>query len=127
MQLTNGIRYFDFRVASRKGTDNIHFIHLFYGTTVGEGLDEIIKFLDKNKKEVVILDFNHFYGMSEDQHKRLLDMLLEKCGGRLCMFVGMENLTLNMLWENNLQIIIIYHHQVILFTFKYSALFVVLK
>ncbi|XP_053378019.1 PI-PLC X domain-containing protein 3-like [Mercenaria mercenaria] len=112
MQLSSGIRYFDLRVASRSGTPNIHFLHTLYGTTVKEGLDEIIDFLDDNKKEIVILDFNHFYQMCEDQHQEFLKMLIEKCGEKLCLFVGIENLTLNMLWENGLQIIIVYHHKI---------------
>ncbi|XP_060563653.1 PI-PLC X domain-containing protein 3-like [Ruditapes philippinarum] len=111
-QLMNGIRYFDFRVSSRNGTDQIHFIHNLYGTSVADGLDELIEFLDINKKEIVILDFNHFYGMGDDHHIKFLEMLLEKCGEKLCMFVGMESLTLNMLWENGLQIIIMYHNEI---------------
>lgn len=127
-QLSSGIRYFDLRIASRSGSQDIHFVHGLYGTTVEEGVNEILEFLDSNKKEIVILDFNHLYNMNEDQHRIFLNMLVEKCGDKLCLFVGLENLTLNMLWENGLQIIILYHHKVnldnssFIFTYMYSVL-----
>lgn len=111
-QLLTGIRYFDLRVAARSGSPHIHFVHGLYGPSVEQGLAEIIEFLDRNKREIVILDFNHFYRMSEDRHRSFLNFVIEKCGERLCLFVGMETLTLNMLWENGLQIIVIYHHKV---------------
>lgn len=111
-QLSAGIRYFDLRVASRAGSPDIYFVHGLYGSKVKDGVKEIVEFLDSNKKEVVILDFNHFYLMNDEQHRGFLNMLDEICGNKLCLFVGMKELTLNMLWENGLQIVVVYHHQI---------------
>lgn len=111
-QLKAGVRYFDFRVASRKQSDKIYFIHGLYGMTVEDGVNEIMSFLRNHKKEVVMLDFNHFYEMSHEQHLQLLKTLAEIIGDMLCLYIGTESLTLNILWEQGVQVVVIYHHPV---------------
>ncbi|KAL4226276.1 PI-PLC X domain-containing protein 2 [Mactra antiquata] len=111
-QLKCGIRYLDLRIASRKTSSDIYFIHGLYGTTVAAGIKEILHFLEEHKREIVILDFNHFYEMNEQHHRAFLDNLINMCGEKLCLFVGMENLNLRMMWENGLQIIVLFHHQI---------------
>lgn len=111
-QLLIGIRYFDLRVAPKRTSQNIHFVHGLYGSTVEEGLEQVLAFIKSHGKEIVILDFNHFYDMSENQHRDFLNMIIEKCGEKICLFVGMDNLTLRMMWENGLQLVIIYQHPV---------------
>ena len=50
--------------------------------------------------------------MNDDSHKQLLDLIQTTFQGKLCMFIGVENATLNMLWENNLQVIVFYQDKV---------------
>ncbi|MEW8546201.1 MAG: phosphatidylinositol-specific phospholipase C domain-containing protein [Candidatus Thiodiazotropha sp.] len=111
-QLNHGIRYFDSRVSTKPNTNSIHFIHAFYGPTVESGLKEINSFLSSHSKEIVFLDFNHFYDMNDEHHKQLLELLQNTFKDKLCMYVGPENATLKMMWENNLQVIVFYQNKV---------------
>ena len=111
-QLNHGIRFFDFRVSTKPNTNSIHFLHAFYGPTVESGLKEINSFLSSHSKEIVFLDFNHFYEMSDDHHKHLLELVQNAFQDKLCMFVGSENASLKMMWENNLQVIVFYQNKV---------------
>ena len=111
-QLNHGIRYFDFRVSTKPGTDSLHFLHALFGATVESGLREIDEFLSEHPREIILMDFNHFYDMDEESHKRLLHLIEKLFKRKLCMFIGVENATLNMLWENNLQVIVFYQDKV---------------
>lgn len=75
-QLGSGIRYFDFRVAFRKESDEFRFVHGLYGHPVEGILEDIKSFLLLNPKEVVILDFNHLYGMEIEEHLRFSTLLM---------------------------------------------------
>lgn len=52
-QLRCGIRYFDLRLATKKGSDKIFFVHGLYSCCVDEVLREIDNFLNEHPKEVV--------------------------------------------------------------------------
>jgi len=111
-QLEAGIRYFDLRVAVRQSTRQFHFLHTLFGGRVDDGLQEIKTFLDTHAKEIVVLDFNHFYDMTEDNHRDFVARVLSIFGDKVCMLVGLENISLNMMWENGLQVVIVYHNEV---------------
>lgn len=51
---------------------------------VREGLEQISSFLSAHAKEVVFLDFNHFYGVQNLHHEKLVTMLKEVFGEKLC-------------------------------------------
>lgn len=71
-QLKSGIRYFDLRIIKHRETGEIHFVHGLYSRSiVTDYLKDIRNFLDKNQKEIVILDFNHIYDMDNDDHNIL--------------------------------------------------------
>ena len=108
-QLKAGIRYFDLRVATKEETEDLYFAHNLYGHKIEDSMNEIKQFLDEHPKEIVLLDFNHFYGMTEFKHKQFLSLLLEIFGYRMCPFIDTESVTLEMLWESELQVIIFYH------------------
>ncbi|XP_027861265.1 PI-PLC X domain-containing protein 2 [Xiphophorus couchianus] len=111
-QLDAGIRYFDLRVSSKPGEpgNEIYFIHGLFGHKVRDGLLEINSFLSRHKKEVVLLDFNHYYAMDEGHHVYLIRMLQEVFDSKLCSDCAVENITLNYLWEKKYQVIVFYHH-----------------
>lgn len=110
-QLKMGIRYFDFRVAYQASTNELHFVHGLYGPKVEPCLQEIHSYLELYPKEIVFLDFNHFYSMTPDTHNQLLNMLTEIFGKKMCPHIDMDSITLNMLWTENLQVVIFYHHE----------------
>ena len=82
-QLQRGIRYFDFRVAYLESTKQFYVVHGLYGSLYSEVFEEINKFLTEYPKEILILDFNHFYGFTAEQHKDFMDMIAECFQGKL--------------------------------------------
>lgn len=72
-QLNAGIRYFDIRVALHDLT--LCVTHTLLGAPLSEILDDVSTFIKQNPKEIVILDFNHFYGMSSIYYKIFRDSL----------------------------------------------------
>ncbi|MEQ2179997.1 PI-PLC X domain-containing protein 2, partial [Goodea atripinnis] len=104
-QLDAGIRYFDLRVSSKPSEpgSEIYFIHGLFGHKVRDGLLEINSFLGRHKKEVVFLDFNHYYAMDAEHHVYLIHMLQQVFGSKLCSDSAVENITLNFLWEKKYQ------------------------
>lgn len=51
------------------------------------GLEQISSFLTAHAREVVFLDFNHFYGVQNLHHEKLVAMLKEVFGDKLCPVV----------------------------------------
>lgn len=51
------------------------------------GLEQISTFLSSHSREVVFLDFNHFYGVQNLHHEKLVAMLKEVFGDKLCPVV----------------------------------------
>lgn len=54
LQLKAGVRYFDLRLATKKGTDELYFVHGLYSCSVDVVLDEINDFLNTHTQEVSI-------------------------------------------------------------------------
>ncbi|XP_038622158.1 PI-PLC X domain-containing protein 2 [Tachyglossus aculeatus] len=113
-QLEAGIRYFDLRVASKPGEAGreIYFVHGLFGIRVCDGLAEIGGFLAQHRREVVFLDFNHFYAMEEAHHDYLTGCIREAFGPRLCPPRRVEDVTLRALWEQRCQVLVFYHSPV---------------
>lgn len=112
-QLNSGIRYFDIRISRESSSGKVCFIHGLYGADVIPCLEDIKKFLDNHPKEVVILDFNHLYEMGTEHHSSLLHTITEIFGSKLCPYLNMECLTLEMMWGSELQVIILYHNEIV--------------
>lgn len=115
-QLNNGIRYFDLRIIKRSDTGSIHFVHgLHSRKTVAEYLKDFRKFLDEHQKEVVILDFNHIYQMSKQDHVSLCTEIENIFTGimlntRKCQENGImpSKMTLSKLWELSGRVLVLY-------------------
>ncbi|XP_021256750.1 PI-PLC X domain-containing protein 2 isoform X1 [Numida meleagris] len=111
-QLEGGIRYFDLRVSSKPGEigQEIYFIHGLFGIKVWDGLMEINTFLEQHPKEVVFLDFNHFYAMDDSHHFFLINRIRSAFGSKLCSVECVEYVTLQYMWEKEHQVLIFYHY-----------------
>lgn len=109
-QLLSGIRYLDLRVAYRAEDKHIRVLHGLYGWTIDQVLEEVNRFVAKYPKEIVILDFNHFYNMNPAAHERLADTLLASFS-EIFRAPGEDgpNVTLQEMWGNEEKIIILYH------------------
>ena len=109
-QLQAGIRYMDLRISSKKNSEEYFCVHGLYGSKIENILQDVNNFLEAHPKEIVLLDFNHFYEMTEFNHKQLMSQILEVLGYKMCPFLDAGSISLNTMWENNLQIIVFYHH-----------------
>ncbi|KAM8823650.1 PI-PLC X domain-containing protein 2 isoform 2-T2 [Spinachia spinachia] len=79
-------------------------------TQVCDGLLEINSFLNRHRREVVFLDFNHYYAMEAQHHVYLINMLKEVFANKLCNNCEVESVTLDYLWQKKYQVIVFYHH-----------------
>ncbi|NXU63305.1 PLCX2 protein, partial [Horornis vulcanius] len=111
-QLEGGIRYFDLRVSSKPGEigQEIYFIHGLFGIKVWDGLKEMNSFLEKHPKEVIFLDFNHFYAMDDSHHHFLINRIHSAFESKLCCVECVEYVTLLYMWEKKHQVLTFYHH-----------------
>ena len=106
-QLNAGIRYFDIRVAYDSDQSMYRVCHTLLGDPLEDIMREISDFLNGHSKEVVLLDFNHFHGLTNDKHGRLLDMITSIFGSKLC---PVDNgVTLESMWQNKYQVLAFYH------------------
>jgi GGDEF domain-containing protein len=112
-----GIRYFDLRVCRTTDQNSslkspFTFTHGLLGHLVRDCLEEINEFLNQHSKEIVLLDFNHFYDFNEHcGHDQLIHLIHEVFGKKLCTTVRIiHECTLNYLWNNHQQVILLYEH-----------------
>ena len=87
------------------GTEDLYLVHGMYSYTVKQMALAVNEFLNQHPKEIMLLDFNHFFGMTPDLHQSLLNLLMEIFGDKLCPYLDMDSVTLNTLWENKLQVL----------------------
>ncbi|RZC35094.1 PI-PLC X domain-containing protein 3 [Asbolus verrucosus] len=107
-QLNMGIRYLDFRVATKIGTDDFYFVHGLYSNGVGDVLEQIKGFLDTHPKEVIILDFQHFYAFQQSDHERLMHLVTSIFSHKLVPYSShMTDLTLKYM-QSWYQVVAIY-------------------
>ncbi|XP_067368237.1 PI-PLC X domain-containing protein 1 isoform X2 [Channa argus] len=113
-QLDCGVRYCDLRIAHRPNdsSTDLYFYHGVYTTlTVETVLMEIREWLDAHPKEVVILSFSHFLGLTQELHMLLLTTIRNVFTPKLCPKT--EVLTLRNLWALGYQVIVSYEHNIV--------------
>lgn len=108
-QLFLGVRYFDIRLGIVAGTDRMAILHGLYGLSVVQMMQEMKGFLSTHPLEVVILDFQHFYDFSNDNHVDLVALLVKQFGQLLCLpQEELTGLTLDVITRSGKQVIVIY-------------------
>jgi hypothetical protein len=109
-QLNSGMRYMDFRCATKPDDSNIYFCHGLYGDEVSDYLGMVNEFLDENRGEVVILDFQHFYGFTKEHHNKLIHHHIKGTfHNKLCPYNGSEiGVTLDWMIKLGYRAIVIY-------------------
>uniref|UniRef100_A0A1B6LKK9 Phosphatidylinositol-specific phospholipase C X domain-containing protein n=1 Tax=Graphocephala atropunctata TaxID=36148 RepID=A0A1B6LKK9_9HEMI len=109
-QLHYGMRYFDLRLSTRKSDSNLYFVHGLYGDEISTTLKVINDFLEV-LEEVIILDCQHFYNFSPEDHRALKEMLKEIFGSKLCPLPwDINTVTLSWMMDRGYQVIVIYRH-----------------
>ncbi|XP_029904675.1 PI-PLC X domain-containing protein 1 isoform X2 [Myripristis murdjan] len=113
-QLDCGVRYCDLRIAHRPNdsSTDLYFYHGVYTTvTVETVLMEIGEWLDAHPREVVILSFSHFLGLSPELHMLLLTTIRNVFTSKLCPKT--DAVTLRNLWALGYQVIVSYEHHIV--------------
>ncbi|XP_051000819.1 PI-PLC X domain-containing protein 1 [Acomys russatus] len=108
-QLDAGARYLDLSVALAPGgsDQNLRFEHVTYSTALVEDtLTEVAEWLESHPREVVILDFRGFAGMTHMLHDHLVGALANIFEGAICPRA--EAPTLRQLWARAQQVIVMY-------------------
>ena len=84
-QLRAGCRYIDLRTAAVKGKRGLRIVHGLVGCPVLDVLEQVSAFLAASPQEIVILDFQHFYEVSQAQQASLLGQCLELFSAAGCI------------------------------------------
>ncbi|XP_039280469.1 PI-PLC X domain-containing protein 2 isoform X4 [Nilaparvata lugens] len=110
-QLNYGIRYFDLRLATNDTDSNFYITHALFGEQIDNILIEINKFLTENEQEIVILDFQHFYGFTQDDHLRFMNLVEVIFCEKLCPLPwDINTVTLSWMRDKSYQVIVIYRN-----------------
>ena len=59
----------------------------------------------------ILLDFNHFYDLTDEAHTRLLDMIIDIFGSKLCPVGKVNGVTLDVMWQKGYQVLAFYHNK----------------
>ncbi|MFS2035623.1 hypothetical protein ACEN8I_16495 [Polaromonas sp. CT11-55] len=106
-QLHAGIRYFDLRVAPENG--QLKTIHALYSGAITDAIDQISFFLGYFKREIVILDFQAFWDVTDDQHDQLAKYLKDRLGPLLADRSRPDQTRIQDLWGKKRQVILLYN------------------
>lgn len=111
-QLQAGIRYLDLRVAYHPESSTFWSCHGVYCVPYETILGEIKQFMTDHPKEILLLDFNHFYSMGDDEHAKFLDLITGILGKET--MASSTDFTPNSkvadFWNAGTQALCFYHH-----------------
>lgn len=110
-QLKAGIRYLDLRIAYNSSKHQFYICHGKYGAPFAEILLQLKTFFDEHPKEIVLLDFQHFFNMRNHEHASLIHQIQANIGAKALQPSVGVHVTIGELWEQNKQAIIIYAHE----------------
>lgn len=93
-------------MATKPNDSKFYTVHALYGDPVMKELVNIKEFLVSHSKEIVVMDFQHFYNFSETDHNRLLLVLKSLFDTMICPYsCPVEKLNLNVMRTNCWQVI----------------------
>lgn len=113
-QLNGGIRYLDFRLATKRD-NKIYFLHGLYGDEITSHLLEISNWLSRHPNELIIIDCQHFYSFTEEHHRGLVQKLKSIFGNKICpcRTTDLCKITLDWLNRRKFQIIVVYRNEIV--------------
>ncbi|XP_050458668.1 PI-PLC X domain-containing protein 3 [Cataglyphis hispanica] len=110
-QLNGGIRYLDLRVATKPESKDVYFLHGLYGSEISKPLLDVADWLTSHANEIIILDFQHFYGFMDDDHHRFIERIYQIFREKLCPVSStFDHITLRWLVANRYQMFVIYRN-----------------
>ena len=114
-QLRDGVRYLDIKLCRDKSASfkeaMIKSCNNFFNEPIVESLKEVLQFITESKKELVILDFSHFFGMSNGDHDYLAKLIVTTFKNKLVSNrIFDPTSSLNEIWKTAQRIIVIYNN-----------------
>jgi len=89
----------------------MYFVHGLYGMEVEKILQEVDAFLADHEGEIIILDFQHFYSFTKENHSYLMTIINSYFGSRMCPTSHtLTHVTLRWMKEKGYQVIVIYRN-----------------
>ena len=96
------------RVGYLVDRNDFFFVHGCYGYAIADLLKEMKVFLDSHPKEVLIVDFNHFYSFTDEIHERFTSLVLQQFNNLLYPCDGnqasVDKLSLKDFWDSKKQV-----------------------
>jgi hypothetical protein len=115
-------------MATKINDTNFYTVHALYGDPVMKELINIKTFLMSHTKEILILDFQHFYQFSKADHNRLLTILKSLFHNMICpKTYPVEKLNLNIMRTNSWQVMKISYYSLMYYIFKIYKQFKILS
>lgn len=109
-QLEAGIRYFDLRLQNSDSDTQQDFVHGLVSGPLDKFIDQVRAYMSAsgNDKEIIMLDFNHFYGFTDNAHQLVVNKLSIAFGNKLAPTSLGVDITMNELWKSTHRIITFY-------------------
>lgn len=111
-QLSAGVRYVDVRLSQPDDPKQpVCTVHGLYGVPLLEFLLEIKTFVDLHRREVLLLDLNHFYNICPAGHGSVLELIEKIFGSALCPSppdFDATHLTLEACWTQGYNVVVFY-------------------
>jgi hypothetical protein len=108
-QLCGGVRYFDLRVAW--DGERFRIVHGLWGGSVDAVVEAVDRFLTEHPREVVLLDFNHFYSADDGCRKALATSLQQRFGSRMVPRGSGASVKMRDLWAAKQQVVVMMDSQ----------------
>lgn len=96
------------RLSTRDGIKGFFFVHGLYGDKVNGAFEEIVTYLKAHETEIVILDMQHFYQFTQDDHNEYIRLLMDVFSDMICPAAEkLEIISLNWMREHGYQVVIV--------------------
>jgi hypothetical protein len=111
IQLGNGIRYLDLRVAARG--EQLITCHGLFSVPVQQVLAQVKAFSDANPDEIIVVDFRKLYAMDRGRHEFLIKTLNDTLGPKMASRDQLSPAsTCGEFWDKGKPIVVLYDREV---------------
>ncbi|XP_028392086.1 PI-PLC X domain-containing protein 3-like [Dendronephthya gigantea] len=107
-QLRSGVRYLDMRISFEPSQNELYVAHSLVGAKLADILMQIKNFVNKFKKEIILLDFNHVYapiGHRLGAFALLISEVNAILGEHLCPRTDISRITMQYVWRSGKQVL----------------------
>jgi len=106
-QLQNGARYLDLRVCTNLKEPGLFLCHGLCSVKLEVVLNHVKEFINTRKKEIIILDFCHFYEVNHEYHFGIVHQLIDIFGSSIA-HVSSPKQKVRHFWKKGEQLVILY-------------------